>query len=393
MAKMAGKALILLAFLVGCDDGAGGKGPPTVAGASTRAALVASVGRDVIVPTQGAFVREAGALVVATRALAAAPQDAAAQATARAAFWRALEVWQGLEVVQVGPAAVPGSRTGGQGLRDRIYAFPTVNPCRVDQELASEGFQAPDFFTTRLVNAFGFAALEYLLFAEGAENACPPQVAPNSDGTWAALTPEVRAARRAAYALRLAEGIEATGKELQAAWSGAFLTAWTTAGQAGSPFASAQAALDELYAALFYVELDLKDVKIGDVAGITAGCQADRCPESAELRLAGRSREAVIANLQMARRVFAGAEGGTGFVHLLRELGAAELADRLLAAADAAIAEVEKLNEPFDVLAARDPALLRPAYDAVKGLTDLMKSQLATVLNLSVPQEGAADND
>jgi hypothetical protein len=137
----------------------------------------------------------------------------------------------------------------------------------------------------------------------------------------------------------------------------------------------------------------LKDVKIGDVAGITAGCQADRCPESAELRLAGRSREAVIANLQMARRVFAGAEGGTGFVHLLRELGAAELADRLLAAADAAIAEVEKLNEPFDVLAARDPALLRPAYDAVKGLTDLMKSQLATVLNLSVPQEGAADND
>ena len=39
------------------------------------------------------------------------------------------------------------------------------------------------------------------------------------------------------------------------------------------------------------------------------------------------------------------------------------------------------------------PDAVKAAHASVKRLTDLLKSQFVTTLNLSVPQEGAADND
>ena len=39
---------------------------------------------------------------------------------------------------QLGPAA-SALTTGGEGLRDEVYSWPTVNPCRVDQETGCAG--------------------------------------------------------------------------------------------------------------------------------------------------------------------------------------------------------------------------------------------------------------
>jgi hypothetical protein len=40
-----------------------------------------------------------------------------------------------------------------------------------------------------------------------------------------------------------------------------------------------------------------------------------------------------------------------------------------------------------------DLAAVQAAHAAIKAITDNMKSQFVTVLNLSVPQTGAGDND
>ena len=40
-----------------------------------------------------------------------------------------------------------------------------------------------------------------------------------------------------------------------------------------------------------------------------------------------------------------------------------------------------------------DPGSVRDGHAAVKVLTDLLKTEVVTVLSLSVPQEGAGDND
>ena len=97
--------------------------------------------------------------------------------------------------MQLGPAAPTGSGVGGAGKRDEIYSWPTVNPCRIDQELVEQGYLQGDFFTANLVNTYGLDALEYLLFYGGDANACAPQLPLNVDGTWAAGASDVGAAR------------------------------------------------------------------------------------------------------------------------------------------------------------------------------------------------------
>lgn len=383
--------LVALAVLglAACDAGTAA-GPPTLSAQASRQAVLATVGEHLILPTLAAFVTDAEALAAASRR--GSPADA--QRAFAAAFTR----WQALEVLQVGPAGDPLARAGGRGLRDAVYSWPAASPCRLDQEVAAGGQDAPDYFETRLVNAYGLDAIEYLLWAPPGQNACPPQVAPNSDGAWAALGRDEIARRRATLAARLADRVVEDARTLHAAWAAAgldFAGALARAGQPGSPYASVQAGLDELFAALFYVDLMTKDAKVGDVGGFTAGCRQAACPENAESPHAGLSREALTANLRALRAVVAGTtlEGearGPGLADLARELGAADLATTLLAAVDEALGEVAALPGPLQTLPAES---LRPLYVALKKLTDLMKSQLVTVLNLSVPQEGAADND
>ncbi|MGK0358467.1 MAG: hypothetical protein ACI9U2_000756, partial [Bradymonadia bacterium] len=53
----------------------------------------------------------------------------------------------------------------------------------------------------------------------------------------------------------------------------------------------------------------------------------------------------------------------------------------------------EGLQTPFSELAVSDAAELEEGYAAIKEVTNLLKTQFVTTLNLSVPQEGASDND
>ena len=105
--------------------------------------------------------------------------------------------------------------------------------------------------------------------------------------------------------------------------------------------------------------------------------------------MSGNALANIAANLRGARLII----GAPGFERLVRVLGADELADSLVAALDAADAAVAAVEGPLAEAVASRPAQVRAAYDGIKRLTDLLKTQLVTTLNLTLPDEGASDAD
>ena len=401
-AKSLVPTLVLSALLAsGCGGGGGGGGggasptqPP--GGEFDRNALLTSYAENVMLPAVREFAAAAADLASATTALVAAPEE---RDTARAAWRSAMLSWQALEVLQVGPAGSPGMMMGGEGLRDEIYSWPIVNPCRIDQETARGNYADSDFFSTQLVNVRGLDALEYLLFAPDDGNACGASVDINMDGTWQALvTAGDVARRRAAYAAGAAADVAARAVQLRQAWepaAGNFAAQLATAGQSGSLYPTAQSAVDDVFAGLFYVELVVKDEKLAAPAGIVPDCTTDVCPDLVESPWADVSKQQILANLAVARRVLLGGETAvaTGFDDFLRARGAAALATTMLGALAEAIVAVEAIPGTMLEALASDPDAVRDAHAALKSFTDPLKSQFVTVLNLTIPQEGAGDND
>jgi predicted lipoprotein len=284
-------------------------------------------------------------------------------------------------------------------LRDEIYSWPSVNPCRVDQETVSEDYADAGFFDQELVNTRGLDALEYLLFDTGTDNACAPTIDINTDGSWTALINSGNLlARRTSYAALAAEDVSKHAIQLRDAWEptgGDFAGQLARAGQSGSPFGTAQDAVNEVFAGLFYLELDVKDEKMAPPAGISPDCSGEVCPNLSESIYADASKEHLLRNLVAGQQIFHGGSGtsGVGFDDFLRALDASGLATQMTADFAAAIAGTEAIPGTFITALNTDPDSVRAAYEAVKKITDELKSQFATVLNLKIPQEGAGDND
>ena len=389
--RLAGLSMLAL---VGCTSAV--SAPP--AATYDRLALLSGVASTVVGELDG-FVLKAQALEQAATALAAvraaATPDADATALAQGAWRDAMASWQRLEVLQLGPAGLATDFTGGEGLRDELYSWPVVSPCRIDQETADKSYEAAGYPAHELVNVYGLDALEYLLFRADPGHDCPPQS--TATQSWSTLGEAEVFRRRAAYASKISNALSITAVKLRDAWTaeGGFASKLSNAGAAGSGFASSQEAVNQLYAAMFYADGQIKDAKLGDPAGITPRCTKELCPEYLESPWAGVAKENLVANLQMLRRVLMGADDGStpGFDDALTAAGAASLAAEIDAASRDAIAAVEAIPGSLKDALTASPASVAAAHAAVKKLTDLLKSQFVTVLNLQVPQEGAADND
>lgn len=398
----AGVAALAAAMLVGSLQGCKRNGASGPTDSFDRRAMLAALTTNVILPVYRDARDAAVALKTATAASLAAvgtADEAARLADARLAWKTAMLRWQEAEVLRLGPAGDAVDYTGGLGLRDEIYSWPTVNACRVDQEIVDAQYRDAGFFDAELVNVYGLDALEYLLFHEGPDNVCPSQTTINSSGSWAALGQAEITRRRADYADAVAGRIVADVQALVGAWEpaeGNFAAQLSTAGQGGSSYGSAHGAVNELFASMFYVELKVKDAKLAVPSGLSPACTATVCPEALESRWADHSTENIAANLRAFRKIFTGgapgSEAALGFDDFLVELGAPALATEMIAETDAAIAVVDSMGS-FQAALTADRAKAVAAYDAVKVLTDDLKSQFVTVLNLSVPDEGAADND
>jgi predicted lipoprotein len=347
--------------------------------------VLQSAGSDVVVPTLDTFSDRAEALTSALDAWRAALEsgDGVAEREAAQQAWiDAMDVWQELEVMQIGPAGPSISAVGGEDLRDAIYSWPEVNPCRVDQETVEAVWDEPDFFTANLTNAYGLDAIEYLLFDPDTDNACPNQLPLNSNGDWDALGPDGVLQSRATFAVALSEEVERVTADLQGRWDGEFSLL--------DSFDSQQEALNAIFDALFYLEIETKDTKLAEPLGI-GGCTVN-CFDVVESQPSGTSHLWIRANLRGFRNLMMAGDA-PGLIDLLRQQGQDALADdietNLLAAEEAAAV----LDAPLDETIENDRATAEALHAAVKDVADILKGDLATTLALQIPGEAAGDND
>ena len=376
--------------------GATSGGTPTnVAPGFDKRALLASIA-ECTVGRYRAFEAVARELDVAARAWAGSPADDGLRTRTQAAYARAMDAWQRAEMFRFGPASA-SPRPGAKDLRDQIYAWPLFNRCKID-ETTVDGSYGAGAFPTSLISARGLGAIEYLAFHGGTDNACSSFSPITANGTWAALGPAGLRGRKAAYTAAAAADVLSRATALVRAWepaSGDFQKELVTAGSGSRVFATNQDAFNTINDALFYVEVEVKDLKLARPLGLVE-CGHGSCASTVESPWARRSKENIAANLEGFRDVFQGCgEGhaGVSFDDWLRAAGAGDLADRMLAAttgAEQAIVAVGPSLE--DALAAR-PAEVAAAHAAVKRLTDLLKTEFISVLNLELPKTTEGDND
>ena len=370
----------------------------TPEGEEARRAVLASTVSNVIVPGYERFAAKASDLKIALDAFAEAEasSDEAADPTAvRTAWAEAMLAWQEAELFILGPAA-PMAQAGGKGLRDRIYSWPIVNPCRVDQETVRETWGDSTNLPSLPANVRGLAAIEWLLHAPQT-NACPPQAAINADGTWAAMNAEEVRRKRAFHASMLGLQLAFDANELRDAWQpskGNFAKELAEAGLTPT-YRSAQEGLNTVSDAMFYLDKEVKDMKLAIPLALR-DCAETVCPDKTENPTSRRSKEHLVANTRAFIQLFHGgsdAATGTGFDDLLIAVGASSLADTIALRLDEAIAALEAIEGPLEEAVVSDKAKVQAAYDKLRAVTDLLKTELLSVLDLELPERADGDND
>lgn len=382
-------APLCLAALPACGSGGGGAAADAAGDDFDRQALLRHIGHDIVLPTHERF-------AAAATELTAALDTSCPDLTAAQPAWReAMARWQRAEMMVFGPAAMDGNV-----LRDQIYSWTVVSSCAVDQAVAAHRVDPEALqVSSQLTNRRGLDALEYLLFAPSLDHSCPSQTAPEG---WNELPEADRQAARCAYAAAVAEDLVASAEVLVTAWSpdgGDFAGELERAGIGSAVFPTQREALNAIVAALFYVDTELKDMKLAQPAGLTdnaCSVPQEPCPAELESHFAGVSGSNARENLVAFRWIFTGAEDGVGdeigFDDLLIAVGAGELATQMTADLDAAIAGLDALEVPLEEALTSDYEQVVAVHAEVQALTTNFKSQFLTVLDLAPPKD-VTDND
>jgi predicted lipoprotein len=385
---------VYLLALAACGDDSPIK-PDGAADGFDRNALLAHLATDVLLPIQANAATAAAALPSALNAYCTALDTGSVGTTldsARAAFTSAIDAWESAEAVLVGPAAMDN-----KALRGLIYSWPLISPCELDRDTASRWADPNSYdLATELVNSRSLSAIEFLLYPPNDNHNCtttPPG--------WTALGADLPRAR-CRLALVLATDVAAQAQTLSTAWKpdgGNYAGELAKAGTGDSSIATAQAAVNLVSDGLFYLDSMTKGMKLGESSGILVNaCQTvqEPCVREVELRYADRSTISIRRNLAAFRQVFTGttpAGDGVGFDDYLAFAGHKDLADRMVANLDAAIAKATALPDSFLGALTTDYASVTAAYHAVDAVTDDLKSQFLTVLALDIPDDVATDND
>ena len=358
--------------------------------------VLASVGPEIVLPVLERFSAATEQLEATTvqweTTLVEGGDPDGARTAAQEAWWNAMVIWQEAELLQVGPAGSSLTTVGGQDLRDEIYSWPTINPCRVDQETVESDWDESNFFDQNLVNSYGLDALEHLLYADE-DNACPSQVDINADGTWDALGSDQIALNRAAFAIALIHQLQHNTDTLLNAWGADgdnFSETLATAGEDG-PYDNVLHGLNAIFDAMFYLELLTEDRKLAMPLGLQ-DCGTATCLDAVESMASGGSLSWLRANLVGFSLLFTGGDG-VGMNDLLEEMGHGDLATLIDDAVPLVLNALEGIEGPLDVAIVNQRDEVDALYAALQHLTDLLKGDLATVLTLQIPSEAAGDND
>ncbi len=357
--------------------------------------LLTSVVDGVILPTYQQFDADIGAQVSSVSDYCVALESDGNADAARdqaKADWRAtMTTWQMAELMQIGPLAENSAE-----LRNRIYSWPNISACSVDQEVIQsreDGYNIALRTNTRR----GLDALEYLLFNENLDHQCT--LAGTEPQGWSSLSDDQKRLYRCEFAEKVAADLSVSSELLISRWQGddGYGERLKNAGMPGSVYANTYEAVNEVTDALFYITEYTKDAKIGTPLGLFANdCGAEPCAQNVESKYAEHSAENIQANLTGLLYVLQGspdADTGIGFDDFLIDVGDADTATRLMQDLRAAIATSQGLNDSLAETLNSDPQTVEQLHSDVKKVTDTMKSDFINSLALELPATSAGDND
>lgn len=361
-----------------------------------RNALLANLATNVLLPIQANVEAKAAPVPAALSTYCAALDSGTVGGTldaARAAWRDAVDAWERAEALRVGP-----SEMNSFALRDRIYAWPSLAPCDIDRDIIAHWNDPASYdLSTKLGRQRSLATIEFLLFPPNNEHNCPTEPA-----GWTALAADLPRAR-CRLAHTLAVDVAAAAAELHTAWradGGDYAGQLARAGTSESSLPGTHEAVNLVSNSFFYVDRIVKDMKLGEAAGIVLGnvCGTinEPCIREVELRYADRATFAIRLNLATLREGITGTTAtsdGPGFDDFLTGVGHPELAASMTADLDAAVAKAASLRDSFLDALANDYATVVDTHAAVKLFTNDLKSQFLTVLALDIPDDVASDND
>ncbi len=415
-------ATAIASILTGCGESSSssqgakfeGDNPATVS--FDEAKLIVNLTDNIITPTYVEFVNQTNLQTTAISSYcelesefdatlgdeAAQQQLDTAKLAAQQAWKNTTQLWQYAELMQLGPLL-----TNDGELRNKIYSWPAVSKCNVDQDVVyfEEGVinqdeNRPYDIKQRVSTRRGLVALEHLLFNTELNHNCSASSAGQALSTWNTRTEQSRKIARCNFAVEAAKDLTLSGNELLSLWQGenGFALKLKLAGQADSPFSSTHEAVNHLSDALFYTDSIVKDKKLGIPLGKFANsCGLEACAEDLESFTAEYSLENIKANLLAFEMLFSGTNtltnDQTGFDDFLIEQDALALKTAILASIQQAQNAAQSIDSNLKQALETDLNKVEEVHAKVKDITDVLKEDFINKLALELPATSAGDND
>ncbi|WP_374077975.1 imelysin family protein [Bdellovibrio bacteriovorus] len=295
----------------------------------------------------------------------------------------------------------------GRFLNDYLYSWPYLNTCDIDKKVF-ENSKNPVNGDALIFNVRGLGALEYLLFEKSLKSTCNLRANP-AMAEWNAREEQQKKLDRCLWAQELVKDVETKAQTLHNNWSlqgGNFTKVLID----GSRYPNLKESINAVTDALANIE-KIKDLKLGRPLARHKDCTEDKCPRDVEHIYSGLSLAAVEAQLKGFKAVFTGsysAQPGFGFDDLLAQSGRSDVAAKVVAALDKALASLQAVQDKGSLLEqieAMDPALCKSStmtdrkeeicavHADVRDVAFLLKTEVLAALALRAPPTHQGDND
>lgn len=330
-------------------------------------------------------------------------EESAKLAEAKLAWLSLMDRVQQTEMHIVGPA-----ERNDSALQSRINSYPlgSLATCALDQAVVQSSNDENFSVSSRALNQRGMGAIEYLLFDNNLNHSCTSQALADDD--WSNLSESLRKTQRCNYAVKLANDVADASQSIYDEW---------TLGQSPyrTEFLSESSRADNFQSitdALFYLETNTKSRKLAIPLGINPKCSPMTCPDLIESPFSQSSLRNIKTNTQEFLRIYSG-DNGIGFDDLMEDKGYAEIANRFKTQSMDVINLIDTIESSLTVQIAsiqsiddetsctnseaypEDDSLLDACSLAglLKRITDDLKIEFVSIVNVPVPGRVQSDND
>lgn len=326
------------------------------------------------------------------------------------AFSAASTAWQDLQsAIQISESHVIGPAANNTNLlRNSLNSYHAgpLSTCGIDQSVVLASQDSSFDVSARTVTQRGIGAVEYLLFNNNLDHTCPSQITETSD--WNSRPAQERKQLRCEYALTLSQDISNTAESIADAWD-------INGDDYRSQFIHPNQVADNFSAlsdALFFMDVEVKDNKLGTPIGISNACTDFACPSLAESPYSQRSLQNIQANVEGFSQMLTGGSG-LGFDDIIAQAGLdslnSDFNNNITDALNTITTASESLTQQASAItdqnaetacsnAAANPVVSATLsachlYGFVKRITDDLKVGFVSAVNVDLPERAQSDAD